>query len=64
MRPCQYFTHLCIQECLGIQILTIRYFNSFGVFLGHPVQCVPQKSTLYRNYLIVVKPTGFYATGN
>jgi hypothetical protein len=23
---------------LGIQILTIRYFNGFAVFLGHPVE--------------------------
>ena len=31
---CQAFMHLCMgsAECLGIQILTIRYFNTLGVF--------------------------------
>jgi hypothetical protein len=33
MHPCQYFTHLCIQQSAeAFQFLTIRYFNSFGFF--------------------------------
>jgi hypothetical protein len=38
MHPCQYFTQLCVQLSAkeGIQFLTIRYFNGFAVFLGHP----------------------------
>jgi hypothetical protein len=36
MHPCQYFTHLCIQQSAeAFQFLTIRYFNSFG-FFGTP----------------------------
>ena len=29
-------------ECRGIQILTIRYFNSFRGFLGHPEFSLPR----------------------
>ena len=35
--------------------IVIGDFNSFSFFLGHPVQCVPKKSTLYRNYPIVIR---------
>jgi hypothetical protein len=31
--------HLCVQlRARAIQILTIRYFNGFAGFLGHPVE--------------------------
>jgi hypothetical protein len=33
-----FYALVVLADCWGIQILTIRYFNRFAVFLGHPVE--------------------------
>ena len=46
--------HLCVQlSARAIQILTIRYFNGFAVFLGLPVERLhsfPKRDQLNKNH--------------